>query len=176
MKTCLVYPNSFLLGRLFNIYIFQKLLIYFLIKSTLREKMASNNYYTNFPLILILVMSLTLSQFSFSSLANPAIVYLIDDISINLDQVITIICKTRGGFDVADVVLVHQSHDYVIVASISNAIYVCHAKWKNLSASFNAYDPIKEDKGHPDVYWSLQDEGIKKSWNKHKWILVTKWS
>lgn len=138
--------------------------------------MTSNN--TKSPLILILVVFLTLSQFSFYSIADPKPpkVYFFDDIPMSENPVVTITCKLKSGVPILSTILSLNGQRFIFDASITNDIYVCYAEWNNSTASFNAYDPIQEDKGHPIVYWSIQDEAIRKSWDLHKWTFVTNWT
>ncbi|KAK4372815.1 hypothetical protein RND71_008199 [Anisodus tanguticus] len=135
--------------------------------------MASTSYF-----ILILVVSLTLSQFSFSSADDPTpSVHLINnmppDHTPNVTDV-TVTCKIQTGLPLLSVTVV-LGQEFPFDAGITNDIYVCFARWGNFWAYFNAYDPLKEDKGRPIVYWSIRLEGFYKSWDKANWTGVTEW-
>lgn len=130
---------------------------------------------TNSFLILIFVLSFTLSQFSFSSAddTTPS-VHLIADLPTNRTPTMQVTCKIQTGLPLLSVTMV-PGQEFPFDAGITNDIYVCFAEWGAIYAWFNAYDPIKDDKGKPIVYWSIRIDGFYKSWDKVNWVGVTDW-
>ncbi|KAG5607578.1 hypothetical protein H5410_029070 [Solanum commersonii] len=133
---------------------------------------------TNSPLILIFVMSLILYQFSFYSIADlhKPIVSLFDDIPKNLNPVMKFEIKLNSGPHLSSGELDIHGTQFSFEAKVINDIYVCYVEWNHSSAFIHLYNPLKEDKGHSIVYWSIQDKGIMKSWDKHKWTFVANWT
>uniref|UniRef100_M1DPD1 S-protein homolog n=1 Tax=Solanum tuberosum TaxID=4113 RepID=M1DPD1_SOLTU len=127
--------------------------------------------YTNFPLILILVVSLTLSQFSFYSIADSPTpkVHFIDDLP-NLNPVVKINCVVGGG-----TTMVHKYEEYSFDAGITTRLYACYAIWNDSTTRITAYDPFKVDKGQPIVHWSIRDTGFWKSFDNRNWNFYEKW-
>ncbi|MCD7462115.1 hypothetical protein HAX54_047816 [Datura stramonium] len=118
---------------------------------------------TSFSIFLIFVVSLTLSQFSFS---NPTpIVTLMDRLSSAHVPNMTVTCKIKTGLPLLSVTMV-SGQDFSFEAGITNDIYVCFARWGDLWTDFDAYDPIKADKDQLTVFWSIRDIGLYKKYGK----------
>ncbi|KAK4353775.1 hypothetical protein RND71_025969 [Anisodus tanguticus] len=112
--------------------------------------MASTSFF-----ILILFVSLTLSQFSFSSADDPTpSVHLNNNMPTDHQTNVTVTCKIQTGLPLLSATVV-LGQEFPFDAGITNDIYVCFSRWGNFWAYFNAYDPLKEDKGKPIVYWSI---------------------
>ncbi|KAK6795426.1 hypothetical protein RDI58_008879 [Solanum bulbocastanum] len=119
-------------------------------------------------------MSLTLSQFSFYSVADSPrkSIHLIDDMP-NLTPVVSFRCEL-GKLPGVDVTLVRKYEEYTFNYGTTNEYYKCFTLWYNSTANFTAYDP-NEDKGRLIVHWSVRDTGFWKSWDNRNWNFVTKW-
>lgn len=125
--------------------------------------------------IFILFMSLFLSQFSFSFCDGPKpVVHLINNTP-NQTPTIQVTCKLQHWLPLLSVTLVN-GQDFPFDAGIINDIYVCYAVWGAFFVWINAYDPIKDDKGQPVVYFSFRDRGVYKSYDKTNWTGVTGWN
>ncbi|KAM3236221.1 hypothetical protein P3L10_016258 [Capsicum annuum] len=132
---------------------------------------------TNFPLIFILVVSLTLSQFSFSlGDDHPPTpnVHLMVVLPYDHIPIVRVTCKLEHGLPLLSVTLV-IGQEFLFYAGITNDVYVCDAQWGDVSAFFNVYDPLVIDKGHNIVYWLIRDDGLRKSWDKINWTFAVGW-
>ncbi|KAL3338025.1 hypothetical protein AABB24_030280, partial [Solanum stoloniferum] len=132
--------------------------------------MASNTISTPFLIVLIV------SQFSFSFGDGPTpVVHLINNLTPGHTPTMQVTCKLQHWLPLLSVTLV-IGQEFPFDAGIINDIYVCYADWGLFYAWFNAYDPLKDDKGQPIVYFSFRDRGIYKSYDKATWIGVTNWN
>ncbi|TMW89148.1 hypothetical protein EJD97_017611 [Solanum chilense] len=139
--------------------------------------MASN--ITNSPLIIILLMSLILYQFSFYSFADldQPIVAFFNDIPQNLNPIVKLEIKLKNsGRHVARGEMDIHGSQFLLKARVIDDIFVCNVEWNHSRAFLHIYDPVKKDKGHLIIYWSIQDKGIMKSWDAQKWTFIANWT